>query len=129
MKTSEVNIAVGEASLSLPSTSSLIERLISNFLYTRGQIEKPIDQLRQDCSLPPVQTKLQYADRSTPYQNKGNHLFATPLNPNVPFEHEPLSSQGSEFPVLSDLVSELSLQENVCLQKNGPVSQVESIQG
>ena len=130
MKTGEVNVAVSEESLSLSSTSSLIERLLGNFLYTRGQIEKPIDQLRQDLnSIDVVEAKLQYADRSTPYQSKGNHLFATPLNPGVQYETEPLPTRDSEIPVLTDLVGELSLQENICIQRNGPVIHNESIPG
>ena len=128
MKTGEVCVNVSDETLSLSSTCSLIERLVDNFLYSRGQIEKPIDQLRKDYSKCAVQTKLQYADRSTPYQNKGNHLFATPLNPSGQHDGDLLTTQ-SEFPVLTDLVGELSLQENVCFSRNEPVRHTEAVPG
>lgn len=107
MTMGEVTVTVAEETLSLPAASSLIESLIGNFLYSRGQIEKPVDQLRQSKE-PVVQTKLQYAERSTPYQSKGNHLFATPLNPSVYQKEE----HDRDTDILTDLVEELDIQEN-----------------
>ena len=132
MKTGEVSVTVSEEPLSLSSASTLIERLTGNFLYSRGQIEKPIDQLRQDCYAAPTrQTKLQYAERSTPYQYKGNHLFATPLNPSGVQEPEYLKANMEPFevPALTELVDELNLQENACSQKSRVVKQSDSVPG
>ena len=50
-KTGDVTVNLPEPNLSSESAADVIERLLFHFLYSRGQIEKPFDQLRDDTKV------------------------------------------------------------------------------
>ena len=75
--------------LSLDTTANILEKIVGHFLYSRGQIEKPYDQLKEENA--PVSKQLEYCERSTPFKEKGNYLFATPLNVNTPCHRDTAS--------------------------------------
>ena len=73
------NVTLTDPHLTKSNSDQLIERLLGHFLFHRGQIDKPLEQLR-DENKPAMRVKLQYSERSTPYKHKGcEGMFATPL--------------------------------------------------
>lgn len=119
MSAGELSVSVEVNPLNFSTSSRVIEKLLSHFLYSRGQIEQPIEQLRNEV-IPKVKTELRYANRSTPYQNKGYHLFATPLaTSSIP----PPQQRTDNADLLVDLLDELDInnQKEESKEKVSPV--------
>ena len=108
MKTGEVDISFGDQNVSLHTTADLLERLLGHFLYFRGQIEKPLDQLK-DENKPPARVELQYCERSTPHKSKGNNMFATPLN--LGFATPGPKGEASDYSILTESIKNFSIHE------------------
>ena len=125
MKCGEASIKLEEKAVSIETTAAILEKIVGHFLYCRGQIDKPYDQLVDENSQNQThRQKLQYCDRSTPFKARGNYLFATPLNNDNPTSNniadscldaltESIEKFSLESEVQEDILGDIIVQTNV----------------